>query len=109
MLFRSVAPAGPVLVQVEYRVQPAERADFLLALAALGRSRRQSGAFRWGVAEDSAAPGTVLEWFLVPSWDEHRRQHHRRTQEDARLQASVHRFHLGTEPPAVRHYLNLLD
>lgn len=102
-------PAGPVLVQVEYRVQPAERAAFLQALAALGRSRRQSGAFRWGVAEDSAAPGTVLEWFLVPSWDEHRRQHHRRTQEDARLQSQVHRFHQGEEPPRVRHYLNLMD
>ena len=45
---------GPVLVTVEYRV-PAERAAaFRGAMERVGRSRRRSGAERWGLWQDGA-------------------------------------------------------
>jgi MFS family permease len=89
---------GPVLVTVEYRIQPADRAAFLEALAKLEHQRRRDGAYAWGVFEDAAEAGRMVETFLVESWMEHLRQHERVTEADRVLQDAVQRFHLGGEP-----------
>jgi MFS family permease len=83
---------GPVLVTVEYRVNPRDRNAFLVALHQLGRERRRDGAYRWRVFEDAAAEGRFVETFLVESWLEHLRQHQRVTQADRLLQNAVARF-----------------
>ncbi len=98
---------GPVLIQIEYRIKPDDRAGFHRALQKLADERRRDGAFAWGVHEDVAEPERVLEWFLVESWAEHLRQHHRVSHADADLQAAVLRFHSGDTPPLVRHLLPL--
>lgn len=96
---------GPVLVQIQYRIDAADRAAFLQRLAALSGARRRDGAYAWGVSEDAAAPDCLLEWFLVESWHEHLRQHRRATRADADIQQDVVRYHRGPEPPQVRHFL----
>lgn len=96
---------GPVLIQIEYRISPEERADFLKALARLSAERRRDGAYAWGITEDAADPGLMLEWFQVESWAEHLRQHHRVSKADADIQAEVLRFHRGEGRPVVRHFL----
>ena len=96
---------GPVLIQIEYRVAPPDRADFLRALARLSAERRRDGAYAWGIAEDTADPDLLLEWFQVESWAEHLRQHHRVSKADADVQESVLRFHRGEQRPVVRHFL----
>lgn len=96
---------GPVLIQIEYRISPEERADFLKALARLSAERRRDGAYAWGITEDAADPGLMLEWFQVESWAEHLRQHHRVSKADADTQAEVLRFHRGEGRPVVRHFL----
>lgn len=96
---------GPVLIQIEYRISPEERADFLKALARLSAERRRDGAYAWGISEDAADPGLMLEWFQVESWAEHLRQHHRVSKADADIQAEVLRFHRGEGRPVVRHFL----
>ena len=95
---------GPVLVTVEYLIRPAERAAFLKALARLEHQRRRDGAYRWGVFEDAAAEGRILETFLVESWMEHLRQHERVTNADRVVQEAVQRFHLAGAPK-VTHYI----
>jgi MFS family permease len=95
---------GPVLVTVEYRIDPRDREPFLAALDKLGRERRRDGAYAWGVFEDAAVEGRMLETFLVESWLEHLRQHERVTNADRMVQAAVHRFHTdGT--PTVTHLI----
>lgn len=95
---------GPVLVTVEYRIRPHDRAAFLQALGRLEHQRRRDGAYSWGVFEDAAEVGRILETFLVASWIEHLRQHERVTNADRIVQRAVHRFHLhGT--PKVTHYI----
>jgi quinol monooxygenase YgiN len=89
---------GPVLVTVDYRIDPAERAQFLAALDRLGQERRRDGAYRWGVFEDAADPARFVETFLVESWLEHLRQHERVTHADRVLQREVQRFNLEGEP-----------
>jgi MFS family permease len=95
---------GPVLVTVEYRIDPRNRQAFLGALEKLGYERRRDGAYAWGVFEDAAEEGLMVETFLVESWLEHLRQHDRVTNSDRLLQEVVHRFHIeGT--PKVTHFI----
>jgi len=95
---------GPVLIAVEYRIDPSQRQPFLAALGKLGQERRRDGAYAWGVFEDAAVPGRMVETFLVESWLEHLRQHERVTNADRIVQDEVHRFHVeGT--PTVTHLI----
>ncbi|SFW30656.1 MFS transporter [Nitrosovibrio sp. Nv17] len=96
---------GPVLIQIEYRIAAPDRADFLKVLARLSAERRRDGAYAWGIAEDTADPGLMLEWFQVESWAEHLRQHRRVSGADADIQEDVLRFHQGEQRPVVRHFL----
>ena len=70
---------GPVLVTVEYKIDPVEAPEFLEAIHKYQRIRRRDGATHWGVYYDSESPGIYVETFLVDSWVEHQRQHGRFT------------------------------
>jgi len=89
---------GPVLVTVEYRIDPKDRDAFLTAMTELGRERRRDGAYRWRIFEDAAEEGRFVETFLVTSWLEHLRQHQRVTNADRVLQNAIARFHPGWTP-----------
>jgi hypothetical protein len=95
---------GPVLVTVEYRIRPQDREAFLGAIEKLGYERRRDGAYRWGVYEDAADEGRIVETFLVDSWMEHLRQHERVTNADRIMQEAVGRFQLSGEPK-VTHFI----
>jgi len=96
---------GPVLVTVEYQVDPKRGADFTRAMQAVRRIRRRDGAIRWGLFEEAAAPGKYIETFVVDSWAEHLRQHERVTVADRELELEAQAFHLGDQPPKVTHWL----
>ncbi|MCP4565356.1 MAG: MFS transporter [Bosea sp.] len=98
---------GPVLILIEYSVPAADREAFLRAINALSVERRRDGAYGWGVTEDTADPGKLVEWFMVSSWAEHLRQHRRVSKADADLQSEVRRFHVGDAGPVVRHFLHV--
>jgi MFS family permease len=95
---------GPILVTVEYHIRPQDRPEFLQVLVELGRERRRDGAYRWGVFENAAEEGRIVETFLVASWMEHLRQHERVTNADRLVQECVVRFHMGDEPK-VTHFI----
>jgi MFS family permease len=59
---------GPVLVKIEYRIDPKDRAPFLRALDELGFERRRDGAFAWGVFEDASEFGRYEETYLIETW-----------------------------------------
>lgn len=101
------ADRGPVLVLVTYRIDAADRPAALALLRQLSLHRRGDGASGWGLTEDAADPTQLVEWFLLPSWQEHLRQHHRASHAAAALQAQLRRLHRAPEPPAVRHLLTL--
>jgi hypothetical protein len=96
---------GPVMIQVEYRIRKEDRPAFLDAMKRLSLERRRDGAYAWGVHEHTADPERVMEWFLVESWAEHLRQHHRVSKADADLQGEALRFHIGPDKPEVHHFL----
>ncbi|WP_286938291.1 MFS transporter [Achromobacter sp. UBA4530] len=96
---------GPVMITVEYLIDPARGADFVQAMQHAGAERRRDGAYAWGIFEDAAHPGRYLEYFLVMSWLEHLRQHERVTHADEDQQAEVRAFHIGDTPPRVSHFV----
>src|SRR5262249_19644474 len=96
---------GPVLVTVEYRIDPRDRGQFLAAMNELGYERRRNGAYGWGVFEGSAIEGRMLEAFLVESWVEHLRQRERVTQEDRVLQGLVNQFQSKDSTPSTTHFI----
>jgi MFS family permease len=69
---------GPVLITVIYTVTPENERRFIEAMQPVQASRRRTGATRWNLYRDAAEPGRFMETFLVPSWDEHLRQHRER-------------------------------
>jgi len=99
------AEAGPVMVQVEYRVDPAQAEEFLAVMHRLAAQRRRDGAYQWDLMRDTADPAAYTEYFLVGSWAEHERQHARVTRHDADLQAQAASFHVGDTRPRVRHFV----
>lgn len=101
-----VAPdRGPVMVSVEYRIDPARVAEFSLAMRAMRRMRRRDGALSWSLYEDAAQPGLMIETFLLESWLEHLRQHERVTHTDHAAQDEIQGFQLGEGKPVVRHWI----
>ena len=99
------AEQGPVLVTVEYRIDPQRTAEFTSAMLELGRFRRRDGAVDWGLYEDVAEQGRYLETFVVESWGEHLRQHERATVADRQILERANSFHLRDGPPPVSHLL----
>lgn len=97
------ADAGPVMVTVQYQVAVENRGAFLAAMSRFARERKRDGAYAWGVFEDTARPGRMLETFLVDSWLEHLRQHQRVTKADRAVEDQVLR--LTQEEPRVTHYI----
>jgi len=95
--------AGPVLVTVEYHITAEKREAFLAALARVARERKRDGAYAWGLYEDTAHAGRMLETFLVDSWLEHRRQHQRVTNADRVVEDHVRK--LVSEEPYITHYI----
>jgi predicted MFS family arabinose efflux permease len=89
---------GPVLVMIEYRIDPKSRQPFLHALARYAPERRRDGAYDWGIFEDPAEDGRFVETFRTDSWVEHLRQHQRVTQADRVLERAVRRYQIGEGP-----------
>jgi MFS family permease len=98
---------GPVLVLIEYRIAKDDRLKFFECLKRLSQARRRDGAYGWGITEDAADSERIVEWFMVESWAEHLRQHHRLSNADADIQRETTQFHIGPNPPVVRHFLAL--
>ena len=94
---------GPVLVTVEYTIDPKNAPGFLDAIYKYQRIRRRDGATRWGVFYDSETPNRYLETFIVDSWAEHQRQHDRFTMADREFEELVRQYSL--KPTKATHYL----
>jgi predicted MFS family arabinose efflux permease len=80
---------GPVLVKIEYRIDPRDRERFLRAVDELGEQRRRDGAFAWGVFEDMAEFGRFEEAYLIESWLELMHFRERVTKEDRVIEDEI--------------------
>ncbi|MEM7212718.1 MAG: MFS transporter, partial [Pseudomonadota bacterium] len=86
---------GPVMVTVEYRINPETASAFVTAMDELKAERRRDGAYSWGLFEDVAEPGRYVEYFTEESWLDHLRHHERVSEADRVIQEKVIAFHIG--------------
>ena len=100
---------GPVLVTIEYNVDPQHTGAFVKAMRRMRLQRLRTGAFQWGLYSDTAEPTHFVETFISESWAEHMRQHGRGTVADREYQDSLTKFLIGAEQPVVRHLIYAHD
>jgi MFS family permease len=96
---------GPVMIMLDYNIDPDHANEFIPAMYQLGNIRRRDGARHWGLFRDLAVPGRYVETFILDSWAEHLRQHTRMTVSDRAIEDRVKRFHLGDSPPSAFHFV----
>nr|WP_221381682.1 MFS transporter [Actinoplanes polyasparticus] len=96
---------GPVLVTVTYPVRPENEREFADAMRAVRRSRLRTGAVQWGLFRHGEEPGCFVEAYLVPTWDEHERQHTGRLT-GADREAEERALALADGPPRASHLLS---
>jgi len=75
LVFDARPDAGPVLVETVYTIASEKEHAFLDAMNQLRLSRLRTGATQWGLFRDGEVAHRFVEEFVVPSWDEHLRQH----------------------------------
>jgi MFS family permease len=97
--------AGPVSVEVVYRIWPDDAEAFLSTMEKLSAPRRRDGASLWRVYRDLSDPTRYVERFIVPSWADYLRQRERATLADQELEARARAFQVPGEAVVVRHYL----
>jgi len=95
---------GPVLVTVEYQIDPQDAADFREAAEKLRSFRYQNGVLQWWIFVDIADPTKYREVYLEENWGAHLRQHERVTAYETEVASKVYAFHRGPTMPPVFHY-----
>jgi MFS family permease len=97
--------SGPVMVTIEYQVQPTKRAEFVTAMQAVREMRRRNGAYFWELFHDSADTAHFVECFMDESWLEHLRQHERVSVADRAIQQRAKQFLVEGESTKSSHWL----
>jgi quinol monooxygenase YgiN len=97
--------AGPIMVQVEYTVDPACGDSFKIAVAELGRSRRRDGAIQWWLFQDTADPSRFVETWIEETWGDHLRNHERVSVAHQQLEQRVRELTRRDATIATRHFI----
>ncbi|MCP5284534.1 MAG: MFS transporter [Burkholderiaceae bacterium] len=97
--------AGPVAVEIRYRVRPEDTDAFLDTIAELRAPRRRDGAAFWRVYRDLSDPTRFVERFIVESWADYLHQRARQTLADQAVETRVRAFVPDGEPIVTGHYI----
>ncbi len=97
--------SGPLVVEIEYRVDPDSARVFHGLMQEVQLSRQRNGAYGWSIARDIADPELWTERYHCPTWLDYLRQRNRSTQAERELHLRAIAFHIGVEPIRVRRML----
>jgi len=97
--------AGPVAVELGYRIAAVDAPAFLSAIEQLRAPRRRDGATFWRVYRDLGDPTRYVERFIVTSWADYLHQRARATLADQELEARVRAFVVEGVPVTMQHYI----
>ncbi|MEO5732992.1 MAG: MFS transporter [Rubrivivax sp.] len=97
--------AGPVAVEIIYRVKPEAIDAFLHDVSLLRAPRRRDGATFWRVYRDLNDPARLVERFIVTSWADYLHQRARALLSDQTLEAGLLQYLRDGEEPLVQRYI----
>ena len=98
--------SGPIVVEIEYRVDPAKARLFYAVMQHVQLSRQRNGAYGWSIARDIADPELWTERYHCPTWHDYLRQRSRSTASERALHLRANEFHMGPEPIRIRRMLD---
>jgi MFS family permease len=96
---------GPVMVTIEYLVEPARAKEFEAIMAESRGARLRAGAVSWGLFEDLERPARFVEYFACDTWADYLRRFDRFTAADEDLQRRRHAFHIAESPPRISRFV----
>ena len=97
--------SGPIVIEIDYTVDPADARAFYEAMRQVQRTRLRNGGFAWSLARDIADPALWTERYQCPTWGDYLRMRDRFTQADLDLHTASRAFHRGPEELRVRRKL----
>ena len=97
--------SGPLVVEIEYRVDQDSARAFHNVMQEVQLSRQRNGAYGWSIARDIADPELWTERYHCPTWFDYLRQRSRSTQSERGLHQSAIAFHIGPDPVRIRRML----
>jgi MFS family permease len=97
--------SGPLVVEIEYRVDQDSARAFHNVMQEVQLSRQRNGAYGWSIARDIADPELWTERYHCPTWFDYLRQRNRSTQSERALHQQAMDYHLGPDPVRVRRML----
>ena len=84
--------SGPVVIEVEYDVDPDKAREFYGVMMQLAKVRKRIGAFDWSISRDIANPAIWIERYHCPTWGDYLRMRDRYTQADLDIQEQADSF-----------------
>jgi predicted MFS family arabinose efflux permease len=78
--------SGPVVVEVEYDVDPERARDFYGVMMNIQRARKRIGGFDWSISRDIENPAIWIERYHCPTWGDYLRMRDRYSQAEFDLQ-----------------------
>jgi MFS family permease len=97
--------AGPVAVEMIYRVRSTAIESFLDLAAQLKAPRQRDGASFWRLYRDLDDRQRYVERFIVQSWADYLRQRDRRTLADRHVESGLREYLVEGSEVQMRHYL----
>src|SRR5450432_1164396 len=97
--------SGPLVVEIEYRVDQDSARAFHNVMQEVQLSRQRNGAYGWSIARDIADPELWTERYHCPTWLDYLRQRNRSTQSERALHQQAIAFHAGPDPVRIRRML----
>ena len=105
MRLQLTARSGPIVVEIEYRVDAKQARLFYAVMQQVQHSRQRNGAYGWSIARDIADPELWTERYHCPTWLDYLRQRNRPTDAERALHARAQEFHIGPKPVRIRRML----
>ncbi|EZP83347.1 MFS transporter [Novosphingobium sp. 11B] len=97
--------SGPLVVEVEYDVDPELAREFYEVMMTMQRVRKRIGGFDWTIARDIENPALWTERYHCPTWGDYLRMRGRYTQADYAIQAQADGFNRSNNGRRVRRRL----
>ncbi|OYU94559.1 MAG: hypothetical protein CFE45_20060 [Burkholderiales bacterium PBB5] len=97
--------AGPVAVEMIYRIRPEDTEAFLAVVTLMKGPRQRDGATLWRLYRDLGDPTRWVERFIVTSWADYLHQRARTTVADQAVEARLRELVDPDEPVTMQHYI----
>jgi len=97
--------SGPVVVEIEYRVQRGNAWAFHTVMQEVQLFRKRNGAYGCSIARDIADPELWTERYRCPTWFDYLRQRNRATRSETATERQALAFHIGPGPVRIRRML----